>query len=384
MPKRFSKDQSGTVQQLNDMQDSITANLHGGPGVLVRRQTGSRSVGISQIDDRIIPASGGSGGGGMIEVAIDKIVNCAVPFDDEEVTTCLNVGNRNHFKTFRVNADGQVVVADAYTPVFPNHGHTVFAYAQVAWDAFDPAQPTFSAIKSDRGYTMTFNEGESLVPPPIVVCGDAPAGVECCHPSGSCTSEDSADACTDQGGTVMQNCAANCGDPQEPGFCCLGPGNCQSMESIKDCTAVVGEWFTTPEACEGSSCFDGSPGMGACCHLDNTCQDDTMAALCKGDNGVYQGDGSICTPGLCDAKDPAGICCFGGGSCVDTTDPKTCLGIGGEWQPGGSCPCEMFLGCCCLAGACAPDIQNSVCMNASGIWFMFDNAACDACNASCG
>jgi hypothetical protein len=109
-----------------------------------------------------------------------------------------------------------------------------------------------------------------------------------------------------------------------------------------------GDWITRT-TWSGISC---SPGVGACCLPDGTCQ--TMTTTdCATANGTYQGDGVDCANANCPI--PSGACCFGNGSCLNRTS-ASCTSLGGTWLgagtacSGSACP----TGACCLpSGSCA-------------------------------
>jgi hypothetical protein len=66
--------------------------------------------------------------------------------------------------------------------------------------------------------------------------------------------------------------------------------------------------------------------FGACC-VGFDCTPDLSEADCLAAGGIYQGDGSNCTPNPC-----VGACCLPDGSCDDTGDAAYCDGIGGIYQ----------------------------------------------------
>ncbi len=70
---------------------------------------------------------------------------------------------------------------------------------------------------------------------------------------------------------------------------------------------------------------------GACCQ-GATCTLQTPAA-CLGLPGVYQGDGTSCSPNPCFV--PTGACCASNGTCTEVTQ-TTCTGGGGTYQGDGS------------------------------------------------
>jgi spore coat protein A len=81
---------------------------------------------------------------------------------------------------------------------------------------------------------------------------------------------------------------------------------------------------------------------GACCQGE-TCTIETPAD-CTALSGVYQGDGTSCSPNPC--VEPFGACCAGDGTCAEDTQTN-CEGGGGVFQGDGStcatvdCPIEL-------------------------------------------
>jgi hypothetical protein len=70
--------------------------------------------------------------------------------------------------------------------------------------------------------------------------------------------------------------------------------------------------------------------------------------------GLYQGNGTPCTPSPCGAA--IGACCYGSGLC-QLTDPFNCLGLYmGDWTECTPDPCLNQTGACC-ADAAICDIQ---------------------------
>ncbi len=96
----------------------------------------------------------------------------------------------------------------------------------------------------------------------------------------------------------------------------------------------------------------GVPNPGACCFADGSCTE-VLEADCLASGGVYQGDGTLCTPNPCPQL---GTCCISG-VCTFVLQAD-CAGV---WTEGGSCepnPCTVPTGSCCYPdGTCAVTIQ---------------------------
>lgn len=110
-----------------------------------------------------------------------------------------------------------------------------------------------------------------------------------------------------------------------------------------------------------------TPGVGACCLPDGSCQIDAVGA-CEDAGGVFQGDGTVCENVVCDPLPQA--CCFEAtGNCLDL-DPNDCVLAGGE--PGGlGTTCENTIcfpvGACCLPdGSCQDGLTPEECAALNG------------------
>ncbi|NNE08813.1 MAG: multicopper oxidase domain-containing protein, partial [Gemmatimonadetes bacterium] len=81
---------------------------------------------------------------------------------------------------------------------------------------------------------------------------------------------------------------------QVVGACCF-PGDSCAVVTAVDCAAGSGVYQGDGTTCSPDPCV---VPIGACCFDDGTCID-TTAAECASQGGTYQGDGSACAPGLC-------------------------------------------------------------------------------------
>lgn len=122
-----------------------------------------------------------------------------------------------------------------------------------------------------------------------------------------------------------------------------------------------------------------TPGVGACCFGDGSCQ--TLAvADCQAQGGTYQGDGVDCASANC--PQPTGGCCFSNGSCI-VLSAANCQTAGGSYvgdnttcAANNTCP----LGACCLPdGTCTTTVA-AACSSAGGT---FRGAGTNCANANC-
>ena len=104
---------------------------------------------------------------------------------------------------------------------------------------------------------------------------------------------------------------------------------------------------------------------GACCAADGSCSSLTEAA-CLAAGGVYQGNGTTCSPNPCPQL---GTCCLGG-VCTFVLQAN----CAGTWTQGGACapnPCNVPTGsCCALDGTCTLTTQ----ANCTATWTL--NGVC--------
>ncbi|MFN0133398.1 MAG: GC-type dockerin domain-anchored protein [Phycisphaerales bacterium] len=116
-----------------------------------------------------------------------------------------------------------------------------------------------------------------------------------------------------------------------------------------------------------SSVLGCTPGVGACCKPDGTCEVLAVAA-CQQISGTYRGDGTSCATANC--PQPSGACCFPGG-CITFSQTEcaqipqsTWLGVGTACA-GSVCP----LGACCLPiGTCVGGISSAACIGQGGVF----------------
>ncbi len=115
---------------------------------------------------------------------------------------------------------------------------------------------------------------------------------------------------------------------------------------------------------------------GACCAPDGTCSV-TLSFLCI--LGIYQGDGTSCTPGLC-----LGACCQANGTCAQTGS-LSCTILGGEFHGlRSSCAGRDCDGACCGPDGACFITGPSGCASSNGIFNGFPSVCADVrCRGAC-
>jgi len=116
---------------------------------------------------------------------------------------------------------------------------------------------------------------------------------------------------------------------------------------------------------------------GACCFPDGSCSE-TTRSNCETLGGIYQGDGTVCSPGLCPSP-TEGACCLADGVCVVETEAQ-CISDGGVFQGVGTdCtpnPCPGApTGACCHGEIC--DIETQSDCEGSGGFYLGDGTTCE-------
>jgi hypothetical protein len=120
---------------------------------------------------------------------------------------------------------------------------------------------------------------------------------------------------------------------------------------------------------------------GACCFVNETCQV-LDAATCAIQGGLYQGDSSTCTEGLCVDLGPFGACCIWSEYTCEIRTPQDCAAVGGSYFGDGSdcSPCMRPSGACCLPGTCISPTYREDCEAAGGDYqgdFSFCEGPCE-------
>jgi len=100
------------------------------------------------------------------------------------------------------------------------------------------------------------------------------------------------------------------------------------------------------------------------------------SASCTGSGGIYQGNGTDCTPNNC--PQPTGGCCFGNGTCTSGQSSAACGAAGGIYRGNGTTcipACPVLTGGCCLANATCVVVSEASCDGQNGS-YAGDNTTC--------
>jgi hypothetical protein len=180
--------------------------------------------------------------------------------------------------------------------------------------------------------------------------------------------------CTDTSG--LQQAAnnwllgLNCGP-----FGCPANGGYARFSALPALCRPSGDWIART-TWSSISC---TPGVGACCLPNGTCQV-LSTQQCADQNGVYQGDGVSC--GQTNCPQPTGACCFTNGFCVPNLTSSQCTGAGGTWA-GANTACGANNTCpqgaCCLPSGDCVFVTAGECSNLAGT-FRGVGVACAGAN----
>lgn len=115
---------------------------------------------------------------------------------------------------------------------------------------------------------------------------------------------------------------------------------------------------------------------GACC-APLGCSVTTQTN-CASQGGIYQGNGTTCSPNPC--VQPTGACCAVGGACT-LLSSTSCSSSGGTYRGDGtSCspnPCPQPTGACCARNGTCSAVTQSACAGAGGA-YQGDGTTCEA------
>ncbi len=152
-------------------------------------------------------------------------------------------------------------------------------------------------------------------------CVPDPCAGACCATDGTCSVTNQND-CLGSGGNYSPG--LDCGQVACTGACCQTDGSCQVLSEFQ-CESVSGTYSAGAD-CQGVNC------EGSCCLPDDSCV--TQSPLgCAALNGQYNGNGTPCTPELCEEigpdvmlSDSTGVSNFGpvGGIRAVTLGSNTC------------------------------------------------------------
>lgn len=161
------------------------------------------------------------------------------------------------------------------------------------------------------------------------------------------------------------------------GACCLADGTC--VAGISDCScAGAGGVFQG----DGTSCTPGlCPGSGACCAANGVCMDGFSVAACSSMEGLFFGIGTVCSQVSCE---PFGACCRTDGSCLAFESAGGCAEQSGFYQGDGvNCgdvDCTSLGACCLPSGTCADDLASESCAARFG---QFQGVGSDCGSVTC-
>lgn len=123
-------------------------------------------------------------------------------------------------------------------------------------------------------------------------CVPSPCGSACCAADGTC-SITSWSECNAAGGAF--SFGQQCGDVSCTGACCDPDGSCQVLSEAQ-CDAAGGSYSSGAD-CASVNC------EGSCCLMDDSCVIQSPLG-CSALNGNYNGNGTPCTPALCEEIGP--------------------------------------------------------------------------------
>jgi len=147
--------------------------------------------------------------------------------------------------------------------------------------------------------------------------------------------------------------------------CCFVDGTCSDL-TVADCAVAGGTSQGAGSDCATASCPDLT---GACCFIDGSCSDNQLEADCLAAGGTFQGGATDCATSSC--PNFLGACCFNDGSCAEGALESECVEGGGTFQGGGtdcgSANCVNLHGACCLPnGQCLDGVLEGECIGVGG------------------
>jgi spore coat protein A len=159
--------------------------------------------------------------------------------------------------------------------------------------------------------------------------------------------------------------------PATTGACCFSDGSCQIL-SQTNCTTQSGVYQGNGTTCTPNPC---PQPTGACCFANGSCQILTQVN-CAAQSGSYQGNDTVCMPNPC--QQPTGACCFTDGSCQELT-AAACTTANGSYQGDGTTcmpnPCPQPTGACCLNNGTCQVLTEADCTALSGT-YQGDDTTC--------
>ena len=143
----------------------------------------------------------------------------------------------------------------------------------------------------------------------------------------------------------MVLCCCDTAPPPPTGACCTSGGFCTENQTESECEAAGGVWQGQGTDCSPNPC---PTETQACCYPDGTCID-RLSASCLATGGTPQGAGTNCAGVNC--PQPTGACCASDGTCTPDQTEADCIAAGNVWQGAGTVcnpnPCPIPQGACC-------------------------------------
>ena len=209
----------------------------------------------------------------------------------------------------------------------------------------------------------------------------------CCS-GGSCADK-LASQCTGAGSFFYGQRTLCAETPCEFGACCDNCGQCLSGFTPEACQALGGAAQWPGAACPIDPSALCQRITGACC-TGTSCDDTKCEAECIAGGGVYRGDGTDCTPNICQ-----GACCISSfGQCLEL-EQTTCVQLSGSYKGNGTecntLPPSLECGGACCFGtppdnltSCQPVTKRSSCSYVSSSViraYKGDLTSCPACGS---
>ncbi|UCC29190.1 MAG: hypothetical protein JSU86_13420 [Phycisphaerales bacterium] len=191
-----------------------------------------------------------------------------------------------------------------------------------------------------------------------IICGDIEGA--CCMPDETCQFV-VPQVCFDDGGDYQGEGVLCQGDVCTLGACCppdFPDGDCVDDVLPLKCDADGGEWYP------GVACLERPcDPTGACCNGGDCAIEKEVDCLMAG--GIYQGDDIECLPGLC----TLGACCHLDGTCEDGAVESTCTDPNTDFYPNGDCNRDCYpRGACCKELECVPGQTRQLCESDGGTY----------------
>lgn len=161
-----------------------------------------------------------------------------------------------------------------------------------------------------------------------------------------------------------------------PGACCLPNGQCIQTTSPQ-CAQQNGVWQGNNSMCALVQC---PQPTGACCFQATSGCLTLTQTNCNLAGGVWAGAGTNCQTYACF---PIGACCLPDGTCVENISPAGCANLGGAFAGNGTVCSQLFCpdpeGACCLPNGNCLSFIESDCAIVGGTWAGPLTTCPDAC-----